>query len=87
MNHPSGANIKPLKFTVMKKILDFEQEFMKRQPKRQHLVRFMREAMGVEHVTWEQLTKVNLIDVADHIKCVCSPNSAKVYFAIICAFL
>ena len=71
----------------MKKELDFENEFEKRQPKRTHLLRFMREAMGVERVTWDMLTKVNLIDVADHIKCVCSPNSAKVYYAIICAFL
>ena len=71
----------------MRKELDFESEFLRRQPKRKQIVRFMREAMGVEHVTWDMLTKVNLIDVADHIKGTCSPNSAKTYFAIISAFL
>lgn len=71
----------------MKKILSFEQEFERRNPKRIQLIRFIREAIGVKETNWSDLTKVNLIKVADYIKDRVSPNSAKTYFAEITAFL
>lgn len=69
------------------KTLSFEQEFERRNPKRIQLIRFMREAIGVRETNWSDLTKVNLIKVADYIKDRVSPNSAKTYFAEITAFL
>lgn len=71
----------------MKKILSFEQEFERRNPKRIQLIRFIREAIGVRETNWQDLTKVNLISVAEHIKECVSPNSARTYFAEIAAFL
>lgn len=71
----------------MKKILSFEQEFERRNPKRIQLIRFIREAIGVRETNWSDLTKVNLIKVADYIKDRVSPNSARTYFAEIVAFL
>ncbi len=71
----------------MNKILSFEQEFTRRQPNRFGILRLIREALEVTETQWEDLTKVNLIRVADHVKKRVSPNSAKTYFAILCAFL
>ena len=71
----------------MAKILSFEQEFTRRQPGRVQLLRFMREAIGVREVQWSDLTRVNLITVADYIKNVVTPNSAVTYFAVLKAFL
>lgn len=71
----------------MSKILSFEQEFTRRIDNRAQILRYVREAIGVVETQWEDLTKVNLIRVADYIKAKVSPNSARTYFAILCAFI
>lgn len=71
----------------MAKVLSFEQEFTRRQPGRVQIIRFMREAIGVNEVEWSDLTRINLISVADYIKDRVSANTAVVYFAVLKAFL
>ena len=70
----------------MKKLC-FEKEFIKRHPDRPQILKFMREAIGVKTVRWEDLTKVNLMNVAEYVKARVSPNSARTYFAIISSFI
>lgn len=67
--------------------LSFEKEFLKAQPKRTQILRYMREAIGVKEVVWDQLTTLNLSKVSDYINEAVSPNSASVYLAILKAFL
>ena len=69
------------------KILSFEQEFIRKEPKRFQIIRFMREAIGVREVQWKHLTTLNLTKVRDHIVDIVSGNSACTYLAIIKAFL
>ena len=65
----------------------FEKEFMRRHPDRPHILAYVRNALNKKHVNWEDLTNANLVDVADYIKDHVSPNSAKVYFAILSRFI
>lgn len=71
----------------MSKVLSFEQEFIRKEPKRFQIIRFMREAIGVREVQWKHLTTLNLAKVRDHIVEIVSGNSACTYLAIIKAFL
>lgn len=71
----------------MSNYLSFEQEWTRQKSGRIQIIRFIREAIGVKETQWSDLTKVNLIKVADYIKARVTSNSAKVYFAEICAFL
>lgn len=71
----------------MGKLLSFEQEFVRRQPKRVHILRFMRQAIGVGEVQWSDLTVHNLTRVRDYLLSHLAQNSAQVYCAIIRAFL
>ena len=73
--------------SIVMNILSFEQEWMRQKSGRIQIIRFMREAIGVSEVSWQDLTKINLIRVADYIKDRVSPNSARTYFAEIVAFL
>lgn len=69
------------------KILSFEQEFIRKEPKRVQVIRFMREAIGVKEVQWKHLTTLNLSKVREYICERVSGNSACTYLAIIKAFL
>lgn len=70
-----------------KKTLDFEREFEARYCDYSYLVPSMRKALGLNRVTWDDLTKVNLVKVADYIKSTHAPNSACTLLAKIKAFL
>ncbi len=65
----------------------FELEFSKRNPERKNILAYVRAALGVSVVKWEDLTKVNLNTVATYIKDKVSPNSAVTYLAILKGFL
>lgn len=69
------------------KILSFELEFERKNPDRIQILRFMREAIGVNEVRWQDMTKVNLSVIKDHICEKVMGNSACTYLAIIKAFL
>ena len=69
------------------KYLSFEAEFIRRNTLRPQIIRLMQEALRKSEVTWEDLTKSNLMDIADYIKEKVAPNSARTYFAILNAFL
>lgn len=71
----------------MGKTLSFEQEFIRANPKRIKIIRYMREAIGTKEVDWEMLTTLNLSKVADVISSYVSGNSACTYLAILKAFL
>lgn len=69
------------------KILSFEQEFERKNPNRIQILRFMREAIGVEEVMWKDLTTLNLGKVREFISSKVAGNSACTYLAILKAFL
>lgn len=71
----------------MSKILSFEQEFERSNPGRIQILRFMREAIGVQEVNWHDLTTLNLGKVSEYITDKVAGNSACTYLAIIKAFL
>lgn len=68
------------------KILSFEQEWT-RHNDRVQILRFMREAIGVDEVQWQDLTTLNLAKVREHITDKVAGNSAVTYLAIIRAFI
>ena len=67
-------------------ILSFEQEWIK-QNQRIQILRFMREAIGVNEVQWEHITTLNLSKVRELICERMAGNSACTYLAILKAFL
>lgn len=71
----------------MSKILSFEQEWMRTNPERIQILRFMREAIGVEEVNWQDITTLNLGKVRELICERVAGNSACTYLAVIKAFL
>lgn len=70
----------------MAKVLSFEQEWI-RQNQRIQILRFMREAIGVDEVQWQDLTTLNLSKVREFITDKVAGNSAVTYLAILKAFL
>lgn len=67
--------------------MDFETEFMRKNPKRGNVLRFMREAIGKDRVEFEDLTAVNLTRIRDHVCERVTGNSACTYLAVIKATL
>lgn len=67
--------------------LSFEQEFVRKVPKRPQILRYMREAIGKKEVKWEDLTTLNLSRIRDYICDIVSANSACTYLAEINAML
>lgn len=68
-------------------ILSFEQEFIRSNTGRTQILRFMREAIGVKEVEWEDLTTLNLGKVRELIADRYAGNTACTYLAILKAFL
>lgn len=71
----------------MTKVLSFEQEWVRHISDRIQILRFMREAIGVDEVEWQHLTTLNLAKVREFIAEKVAGNSAVTYLAIIKAFL
>ena len=71
----------------MTKVLSFEQEWVRYISDRIQILRFMREAIGVDEVEWQDLTTLNLAKVREFIAEKVAGNSAVTYLAIIKAFL
>ena len=69
------------------KVLSFEQEWTRQNYDRIQILRFMREAIGVDEVEWQHLTTLNLAKVREFIAEKVAGNSAVTYLAIIKAFL
>lgn len=61
----------------------FEQLFAERNPQYVHLLQRMREAMGVEKVSFEDINTSNLRLFRDHMKSIVSANSLVTYFAVL----
>lgn len=75
------------KHDMSKKQPDFEYEFTMRYFDRRYLIKDMRAAIGVQKLTWADLTKVNLVKVAEYLKSTHAANSARTLAATIKAFL
>lgn len=71
----------------MTKVLSFEQEWVRYISDRIQILRFMREAIGVDEVSWQDMTTLNLAKVREFIAEKVAGNSAVTYLAIIKAFL
>lgn len=71
----------------MGKLLSMENEFIRRNPSRFPIIRFMREAIGVKEVNYSDCTLTNLENVRDLMLSRLAQNSAQVYCAIIKSFL
>ena len=69
------------------KVLSFEQEWTRQNNDRIQILRFMREAIGVDEVQWQDLTTLNLSKVREFITDKVAGNSAVTYLAILKAFL
>ena len=68
-------------------ILRFEQEWTRVKPDYIHLLRFMRDAIGVEAIEWDDITTLNLSRIRDYLCEKLASNSARTYLAVIKAFL
>lgn len=71
----------------MDRILRFEQEWTRVKPDYIHLLRFMRDAIGVEAIEWDDVTTLNLSRIRDYLCEKMASNSARTYLAVIKAFL
>lgn len=71
----------------MNKIISFEQEFVKQNPDRFLIIRYMRDAISVEEVQWSDISTLNISKVREHISESVEGNSACTYLAILKAFL
>lgn len=71
----------------MNKELSFESEWIRLRPTKLFLLHYMRDALGVEEVTWDMLTTSNLATIADYISDRVCGNSCQTYFANIKAFI
>lgn len=69
----------------MRKVLSFEQEWTREVGKPQ-ILRYMREAIGVNEVQWDDINARNMDKVKKLMKANLSGNSPQTYFAIIKSF-
>lgn len=65
----------------------FEREFTRKRPNYKCILNLMREALDVEEVQWNHLTRLNLSRIVEHIQENVSSNSACTYIAVIRAFI
>lgn len=71
----------------MRTKLNFEQEFLARNPRGQHILKHLCKAIGTEHPDWQDITKLNLERFSIYLFDNVSPNSARTYFAVMKAFV
>ena len=71
----------------MNGILSFEAEWMRKNPGYVTVLRYMREAIGVEEVEWKDITTFNLSKVRELICASVAGNSSCTYLGLIKAFL
>ena len=41
-------------------IMELQKEFLRRNPQYEHLLRYLREAIGKDRVEWSDITKINM---------------------------
>ena len=61
--------------------------FVSKHPDRLHLIRYISEAISVNVPQWQDLTKVNIASIRSHLLATVSPNSAKLYMALLSALM
>lgn len=83
--NPFMNNIEEYSFDEWKKT--FAGAFLLKNTQRPQIIRMMGEALQKDLITWEDLSKINLVRIASYIKDKVSPNSACTYLNIIKAFL
>lgn len=71
----------------MDNVLNFEEEFKKVHPEKVFIIRYIKEAIGKDEITWDDFTAVNLFAIATYIKNKVTPNTASIYFSAIKSFL
>ena len=77
----------PQNYKNSRDMTDFERKFAARYPERSYLPMMMATALDLPRITWKDLTKVNLVRIADYIRQTHAPNSAKTLLAVIKSFL
>lgn len=70
-----------------KKILSFEQEFIRKHPDRIQILTYLRKAIGKKEINWDDITTLNLSRFREYVTSKVAGNSACTYFAILKAFL
>lgn len=68
-------------------IMELQKEFLRRNPQYEHLLRYLREAIGKDRVEWSDITKLNMEKFGEYLSEKVSPNSARTYAAVFKAFL
>lgn len=67
--------------------INFEETYLSMHANHAFLLRYIKEAIGVKEIEWNDLTAFNLMRIADYIRNKVSSNSAVCYFAILKSFL
>lgn len=67
--------------------MELQQEFLKRKPQYEHVLRYLQQALGKSRVEWSDITKLNMVRFGEYLSEVVSPNSARTYAAVFKAFL
>lgn len=71
----------------MENTINFEEEFLGMHSDKPHILRYMKEALGKDELTWSDMTVLNLVAIAAYIKNKVTSNSAGIYFSAIKGFL
>lgn len=85
LSNPFMNNIDCYSFETWRKT--FVGAFITKNPTRPQVVRMMCDALQKDAIRWQDLTKINLATITEHIKASVAPNSACTYLALIKALL
>ena len=66
---------------------DFELEFIQRNHRFKHVLKHLRLSLGKNHVTWSDITKLNMERFSAYLMRTLSQNSARTYLAVMKAFI
>lgn len=84
---PPPFSTYPLYFQIMTARIDFQDAFTARYPQRAYIIPAMQRALGLTHIRWRDLTRLNLARFVDYLSQSHAPNSVKVLTSTLKAFL
>lgn len=67
--------------------LNFESEFLLRNPRGKHILSHFRKAIGTDSIDWQDITKLNMERFSTYLTACLAQNSARTYFAVMKAFV
>lgn len=67
--------------------LNFESEFLLRNPRGKHILAHLRRAIGTDSIEWQDITKLNMERFSTYLTAHLAQNSARTYYAVMKAFV